>query len=317
MIRYCSNAALIVIAFSFITQNRLAAVDFLYATLQNNKLARWDVSSGNTATIEASMTTYDFGFNAPQDLVFDNNGYLYVANYQNNVINKISPFGEVSQLNVSVTNPVGLALDPLGNLYVTDNGGARIVQISQDGTERTYSYPVYNPLDIITSSNGTLYVTNGGSWGSSYIGYINSLGGYITFASGFNNPRGMALDNAGNLYVANVTTNSISKVGPSGGTASSWAFGFSGPIGITFGSNGKLFVANQNSKTISRVNTFGAIDMTFSTGSSAPVFLSFGQEIVPEPSTLLYGLACILVVIALNFLRNPQLKKNVVQAISD
>ena len=49
-----------------------------------------------------------------------------------------------------------------------------------------------------------------------------------TFASGFNQPDGLAFDSAGNLYVANVGNNTVSEVTPAG-VVSTFASGFNGP----------------------------------------------------------------------------------------
>ena len=57
---------------------------------------------------------------------------------------------------------------------------------------------------------------------------VSSAGGKpSTFASGFNNPYGLAFDSAGNLYVADSENNTVDEVTPSG-VVSTFASGFNG-----------------------------------------------------------------------------------------
>ena len=109
-------------------------------------------------------------------------------------------------------------------------------------------------------------------------------GAATTFATGFHNPAGLAFDAAGNLYVANLTANTVSEVTP-GGVVTTFATGFSGPAGLAFDAAGNLYVANRSNNTVSEV-TPGGVVSTFATGFSAPSFLAFSPAAVPEPSSL-------------------------------
>ncbi|OWK39899.1 IPT/TIG domain-containing protein [Fimbriiglobus ruber] len=61
-----------------------------------------------------------------------------------------------------------------------------------------------------------------------------------TVASGFTNPSGLAFDTAGNLYMADASANTISKIVP-GGTVTTFATGLAGPDGLAFDTAGNLF----------------------------------------------------------------------------
>ncbi len=86
-------------------------------------------------------------------------------------------------------NPEGLLLDPAGNLYIADSGNNRIRMISPDGT--------------ITTIAGT------GSAGS-------GADGIPATQSALNNPEGLAMDGAGNLYIADYGSNRVRMVNPDG-----------------------------------------------------------------------------------------------------
>ena len=86
-----------------------------------------------------------------------------------------------------------------------------------------------------------------------------------TFASGLNNPQGMAFDSAGNLFVANGGDGTISRI-TSAGTVSTFATGFQVPTGLAFDAAGNLCVANfggdvsrSTSTSISRIAPNGTV----------------------------------------------------------
>jgi hypothetical protein len=93
-----------------------------------------------------------------------------------------------------------------------------------------------------------------------------------TFASGFNDPNGLAFDAAGNLYVANTQTSILSKV-TQAGVVSTFASG-DDPEGLAFGAAGNLYVANLGNSTVMEVTPAGVVS-TFASGFSDPFELAF------------------------------------------
>jgi len=99
------------------------------------------------------------------------------------------------------------------------------------------------------------------------------------FASGINEPGGLAFGPEGNLYVADGLDHTVDKVTP-GGQVTTFASGFPGsdvfatPTDLAFNSAGDLFVADSSADTLFEVNPTGQVT-TFSSGFDEPVSLAF------------------------------------------
>lgn len=152
----------------------------------------------------------DARFSSPFGLARDNSGNLYVADTANFTIRKIASSGS--------------------NWMVTTFAGAARQQGALDDTGTAARFG--DPHDLVADAAGDLYVTDGNA-----IRKITS-GGVVTTLAGcpppgctnsigsadgaggvarFNLPRGITLDNAGALYVADSANDTIRKLTPAGG----------------------------------------------------------------------------------------------------
>jgi hypothetical protein len=94
------------------------------------------------------------------------------------------------------------------------------------------------------------------------------------FASGFDSPQGLAFDTAGNLYVANYNSGTVSKVTPTG-TVSTFASGLGHPDGgLAFDAAGNLYVADFGNNLIRKVTPAGVVS-TFVFNINNPAALAF------------------------------------------
>ncbi|AYL95430.1 IPT/TIG domain-containing protein [Mucilaginibacter celer] len=125
----------------------------------------------------------------------------------------------------------GITIDKDGNLYVTDlnmrdGENSRVRKITPDGVVSTYAQKLIAPSDIVIDPNGIIYVSeptgrimkiakDGKT--SVFAGKIGTgaADGLGTNAS-FNNPKGLAIDKSGNIYVADFANNMIRKITPAG-----------------------------------------------------------------------------------------------------
>jgi sugar lactone lactonase YvrE len=193
-------------------------------------------------------------------LATDSAGNLYVADSFNDVIRKISPAGVVSTLAgmagqsgtsdgtgsaARFQQPLGIAVDSSGNVYVADTGNYTIRKIT--------------PAGVVTTLAGTPGVYN-----------ANGDGGL------FDSPTGLAVDTAGNVYVADTGNNAIYKISQSGAAAvlagdtheegvggysdgTGTSAQFKSPYGIALDGADNLYVADAGNDVIRKVTPAGVV----------------------------------------------------------
>lgn len=172
----------------------------------------------------------------------------------------VTPFGWAAQLSLTAgdginglqdgpvmqarfADPYGVAVDASGTLYVADAGdNNRIRRIGTDGMVSTLA--------------------------GSAEGFVDGAG----TAAKFNTPSGLALDSAGNLYVADTGNHAIRKVSPQGVVSTLAGTGvagfrdgpgaqaqFNGPIGVAVDKSGRVYVADTYNDRIRVIQADGRV----------------------------------------------------------
>ncbi len=206
-------------------------------------------------------------FHGPAGLAVDSAGSVYVPDYYNNTIRKVTPIGtnwvvttlaglagvagiaDGTNSAARFNEPYGLAVDTNGNVYVADAVNETIRQVTPVGTNW-----VVTTLAGKAGSSGSSDGTNG--------------------AARFNYPEDVAVDTNGNIYVADGNNNTIRKATPVGtnwivttlagkaGTTGSadgtnGAARFDSPSGVAVDSAGNLYVDDFYNNTIRKVTPVG------------------------------------------------------------
>jgi hypothetical protein len=142
-----------------------------------------------------------------------------------------------------------MAFDPSGNLYVCNEGTNSILKISPAGVVSPFASGFTNPEEIVYYSNN-LYVSNVNGNSISKIS-LAGVATILTTTAILSEPRGLAFDASGFLYVANNGSGIITKINITTGTSSTFAAlninEDSGPFALKFDATGNLLVGSYDS----------------------------------------------------------------------
>lgn len=224
----------------------------LYVTDGTNRNIRKIAPDGQVTTVagngdygHANGSVYTASFTGPSGIAVDKARNLYIADPYDQRIRKITPAGEVSTFAgsgsigkadgqgeaASFSYPAGITIDAAGNLYVADSAGNRIRKISPSGAVSTLAgsgvsggradgpaqaATFYQPIGIAVDNAGFIYISemmNNLVRKLSPSGQVSTLAGggasYKTDGIGsvasFASLKGIAVDNRGNLFVADGT----------------------------------------------------------------------------------------------------------------
>ena len=238
-----------------------------------------EVEPGTTTTVAGTGTrgysgdggsAADAQLSFPEALAVDASGNLYIADSGNERVRRVDPSGVVTTVagsgtrgyggdgaqavNARLSAPRGVALDAAGNLYIADSHNGRVRKVDTSGRISTVA-------------------------GNGRIGYGGD-GGPALEAT-LNNIQELAVDAAGNLYIADTANHRVRKVGSSGvittvaGTGTQGYGGDGGlasaaqlnrPRGVAVDAAGNLYIADSFNERVRKVDTSGVITTVAGTG---------------------------------------------------
>ena len=304
------------------------------ADYRNRRIRKVD----STGTITTIAGTGEFGFSGdggpaaaarlafPYGVAVDSAGNVYIADVSNQRIRKVDSTGTITTIagtgeccfsgdggpavEAELRRPYGVAVDSAGNVYIADVSNHRIRKVDSTGTITTIAGTgelgfsgdggpaaaarLAFPYGVAVDSAGNLYIAD---TGNRRIRKIDSTGTITTIAGtgelGFSGdggpaaaarlafPYGVAVDSAGNLYIADVSNQRIRKIDSTGTIitiAGTGELGFSGdggqaveaelrnPYGVAVDSAGNVYIADVSNHRIRKVDSTGTITTIAGTG---------------------------------------------------
>jgi trimeric autotransporter adhesin len=257
-----------------------ASGNMIFSDQQNNVIRSVN-SSGIISTVIGDNTATALGdggpasaagLNAPAGIAVDASGNIYICDYNNSLIRKVTHAtniissiagngtagysGDGAAANAAaIGTPAGITLDAAGNIYFSDHSN--------------------NVVRKITIATGIISTVAGG-------GTIVADGGPAT-ACALSQPQALLVDAAGNIYIADYGNNEVRKVDHTTGIISAFAGNGSttattdgvvatstavaAPRGLTYDSKGNMYISS-GTNYIRKVNTSNIIYTIAGTGAA-------------------------------------------------
>jgi sugar lactone lactonase YvrE len=251
----------------------------LYIADKYNQVIRRVGTNGTISTLAGNRgegfsngPALSAAFNQPVATVVDHLGNLYIADSANHAVRKLDRAGQVTTLAGNGTagfsgdrgqagaarlnHPVSVTVDGAGNVYIADRLNHRIRKVDTQG--------------VISTVAGNGQAGYGGDQGQAS-------------AASLNQPWDVAIDSAGNLYIADSANHAIRKVAPGGIITTVAGIGQPGlsgdggpanrarlhqPLGVAVDGAGNLFIADAYNHRIRQVSPDGTIYTVAGSGFS-------------------------------------------------
>jgi uncharacterized protein (TIGR03437 family) len=247
---------------------------FLSLASAQTEIIKTVAGSANSALGDGGPAT-SASLNMPQSVAVDSSGDLFIADTNNARIREVSPAGIITTVagngccgyggdgqqatSAALNMPQSVAVDSSGNIYIADTGNNVLRKVSTNG--------------IITTVAGK----------DELVGYAGD-GGPANAALLWS-PAGVAVDAAGDLFIADTVNNVIREVSASSGNISTVAgnyalqsfagdggpatsAGLYRPTGVFVDTSGNLYIADYGDNRIRKVSTSGTITTIAGNGTA-------------------------------------------------
>lgn len=271
--------------------------------------------SGDGSVATAAKINYAYG------IAVDSSGNLYIADAGNNVVRKVNATtGIITTIagggsasftgvlsaratSVALYSPSGVAVDRSGNVFIADRGDGKLVKVNTSGIISTLDSASLSasggldPIAVAVDRNGNVYYAdysrnkiwkkNASTGAITSIAGLTSAGydgdGGQATAAHLNGPTGVAVDSAGNVYIADNGNNVVRKIDASGviktmvGTGgyvywdytnNSSTTRLNSPYGVAVDRNANVYISDANNNIIRKVSSSYVVSTIAGNGSA-------------------------------------------------
>lgn len=240
-------------------------------------------------------------FRGPGGLAFDRGGNIWVADTENDRLQRFSPkgryLGSIGHKGIApggFLHPQGIATDRAGTLFIAQNGNDRVDVFTPRGRLRRIFHvsgrlrtrfglsrggapgQLHSPYGIAPGPHGIFYVAdqlNGRVNRYTHRGRQRGhIGAFGTGPGQFLAPYGVAVDRAGDVYVSDRELNRVQKFSQAGQLLLSWgetgsgAGEFVSPTGLAIDRLGDVYVADTINLRVQKFSPTGAFMTQFGRG---------------------------------------------------
>ncbi len=226
----------------------------------------------------------------PRGLTVDPTGRLFVSDTVDSRVELFAPETDAfvgalaapGGYTSGFNRPAGIAVDPRGSIYITDPADGRISRFWGDGT---YLSELGGPADVggaglseagsvaVAAGSGDLYVADTDhnrilvySPEGKLLARFGAAGGDGSSGSGpgeFDHPAAVAVDGAGDIYVADTANNRVVELSPAGSVLAQWGSRgtgdgrFHSPTGIALDAAGNVYVVDSENNRVEVFDSSG------------------------------------------------------------
>ncbi len=258
----------------------------------------------------------------PTSIATDAEGDTYIADYDNGIVEKLTPSGTLSifagnqadtctsivpgpATHTGLCEPTGVAVDSRGNVFIVDNDYEQVYKVTPAGIlSVAVASGIGSPEGVAVDSLGNLFVSDDAD---DTIRKITPSGVNTIFAGGgsagvqpgpatgsqLNAPTNLAIDGSNDVYIADSNNAVVEKVTPGGtlsvvagtGAATTPASTLQFPFGVAVDSYGDVYIADQYGFDVDKVTPTGVFTTVAGSGACGGTPASGGQA----TATDLYG----------------------------
>jgi sugar lactone lactonase YvrE len=235
----------------------------------------------------ATVSAIGSGFQSPQAVAVDAARNAYIADSTLNTVTRYAPGATTgTAIGTGLSKPTGVALDNAGDVFIADSGNGRVVEVPNTGgtlnssAQATIISGLGSTLGITVDAYGNLYVADTNNNQVLELSPINGISSASAESVVMNKtlfpysvaPYALTTDSTGNLFIADITANTITEIQYYGKQSSTIGSGYLHPSGLATDASGSLYIADAGNYRLLKIPYEAPIYNTNDEYSVGPAF---------------------------------------------